>query len=321
MKKDNFRSYITRHGISLSEHRPDSSSQIRKLLLQHGCSLEDLYNRFDMYDPFAQFHLDQNTILDPVCLHSHNYYELIYCLQASDTTYLIGPDRFPVEDGDLLCIAPGISHRPIFSSDASQPFKRIILNLRAEFVASIFQKYASYPSSALFSVPWLRPEHPISARLRSLFESGYRIPYFADSQFQKISLVLQILSCIEQAVQNTSPQQEFNRKKDLVDQLIEYIDQNYARKLTLQNVAEHFFVSPSTISHLCQEQLQESFYQFVLQRRLTESQTLILQGLPLEQVSTQVGFSDYQNFYRAFKKHYGLSPRDCRTMFLSAAHQ
>ncbi len=114
-EKDNFRSYITRHGISLSEHRPDSSSQIRKLLLQHGCSLEDLYNRFDMYDPFAQFHLDQNTILDPVCLHSHNYYELIYCLQASDTTYLIGPDRFPVEDGDLLCIAPGISHRPIFS--------------------------------------------------------------------------------------------------------------------------------------------------------------------------------------------------------------
>ncbi len=82
-------------------------------------------------------------------------------------------------------------------------------------------------------------------------------------------------------MQNTSPQQEFNRKKDLVDQLIEYIDQNYARKLTLQNVAEHFFVSPSTISHLCQEQLQESFYQFVLQRRLTESQTLILQGLPL----------------------------------------
>ena len=60
-----------------------------------------------------------------------------------------------------------------------------------------------------------------------------------------------------------------------------------------------------------------SFYRCVTQRRLIASKALILQGIPLEQVSERVGFADYSGFYRAFRQEYGISPRQYRRMQVS----
>ena len=53
-----------------------------------------------------------------------------------------------------------------------------------------------------------------------------------------------------------------------------------------------------------------SFYRCVTQRRLIAAKTHIWDGEPLDLVSQKVGFSDYSTFYRAFKREYGVSPRE-----------
>ena len=45
---------------------------------------------------------------------------------------------------------------------------------------------------------------------------------------------------------------------------------------------------------------------------LFAAKNLIVEGLPLEAVAEQVGFSDYSAFYRAFKGEFGISPRQFR---------
>ena len=52
-----------------------------------------------------------------------------------------------------------------------------------------------------------------------------------------------------------------------------------------------------------------SVYRYITQRRLIAAKSLIGQKLPLEEISQQVGFSDYSTFYRAFKQEFGISPR------------
>lgn len=315
MKKDNIQEYLTSQGIALDVSDLHSSPYYRKLLRDKGCSLYDLYNRFGMFDPYAQFHADQNTAQDAVCLHSHNYYELIYCLQTTGISYLVGSERFSPQSGDLICIMPGISHRPVFSEAMTGSFQRIILNLDCDFVAETFQRYGSETPKFLFSTVLIRPHRDLSSQLRLLFDSGTQLSQLSGSQFEKISLVLKILSCIERSVRDEKSRIAPSNREDLLDRLIKYIDTSFSQKLTLQSVADHFFVSPSTISHLFSEKMQESFYQFVQQRRLAESQRLILRGLPLEQVSINVGFPNYQNFYRSFKRAYGLSPKEYRLLF------
>jgi AraC-like DNA-binding protein len=57
-----------------------------------------------------------------------------------------------------------------------------------------------------------------------------------------------------------------------------------------------------------------SFYRCVTQRRLISAKSLIEQEIPLEDVGRRVGFSDYSTFYRAFKKEFGISPRQYRKL-------
>ena len=101
---------------------------------------------------------------------------------------------------------------------------------------------------------------------------------------------------------------------ELLDRIIDYIEQNYRKKLTMEQMAKQFYVSERTISGLFQKRLGVTFYQFLTRRRLIAAKLLILEGMPLENVSLQSGFQDYSAFFRAFKNQFGVSPREFKRL-------
>lgn len=101
-------------------------------------------------------------------------------------------------------------------------------------------------------------------------------------------------------------------KTSLLDEILHYIETHLSDTISLSSIAEHFLVSQSAISHMFKKQMDVSFYQVVIQRRLIESKNLILAGVPLKAIPEQCGFSDYSVFYKAFVKEYGISPSNIR---------
>ena len=122
-----------------------------------------------------------------------------------------------------------------------------------------------------------------------------------------LALLLAVISVISLAG-CTQPQQEEQAVSNLVDQVLHYIGRHTNEELTLDGLAERFFVSKYHLSHTFTREVGVSLHRYITLRRLLMARQLLSAGVPAGQVSSTCGFSDYTSFYRAFKAEYGINP-------------
>lgn len=294
----------------------DTQAHIYNRLLSLGLDPNNFYQELEMSSPLVDTHRDISYSNAFLHLHSHDFFELLYCCNSCDAEYLVGADRYRLQQGDIVFIPPGVSHRPLLPEQLVSPYKRYVLWLSTEFM----HQYAS-----LFPYPFGK-HHTQSSMLRTggtqwehlgeLFRKGVlESEQQADGwEAAIIGNTITLLTHIKRATNDRSARTLRAEKPELLDQIMGFIEANYHTCITIGDLAKAFFVSSSTISHLFKQKMGVSFYRYVTQRRLIAAKSLILEGVPLEAVSSQIGFSDYSSFYRAFKQEYGISPRQFRKM-------
>ena len=121
--------------------------------------------------------------------------------------------------------------------------------------------------------------------------------------------IITLLTLMGRGIQQRTAAVLQAEKPDLLNKVLAYIEEHLSQRITLEETAHHFYVSVSTITQLFRQKMGTSFYRCVTQRRLIAAKALIGEGNALENVSRMVGFADYSSFYRAFKKEYGITPR------------
>ena len=122
------------------------------------------------------------------------------------------------------------------------------------------------------------------------------------------ALFVQVMTLINRLTAVTATEKNTQPEPELVGQVLAYIAAHYQEKLTLQQLAEHFYVSKYHLSHTFSSQVGTSIYRYILLKRLLAAREQIVGGISPSEASQNCGFPDYANFYRAFKAEYGVSP-------------
>lgn len=297
---------------------PELQSRFRVFLAEMGLDADNLYQELEMTSRFADTHQDTSYANAVVQLHSHLFYEIIYCRNNCAAEYLVGAQRFRLQKGDVVLVPPGVSHRPLLPRTMEQPYIRDVVWVSPELVASLQQTFSS-PHSRRNRGYLLRTAGTKWEYLGELFRTGVRE---AENRAPGWEIAvagntLSLLVHLKRAFQDADTIPPEAEKPELLDQAIGYVEANLSRKITLEEAARELYVSPSTISQTFRNKMNTSFYRWVTQRRLIAAKALISENIPLEQVGAQVGFSDHSVFYRAFRKEYGISPRQYRRLLES----
>ena len=103
------------------------------------------------------------------------------------------------------------------------------------------------------------------------------------------------------------------KKETLVKNIAQYIDENYMNNITLKEISEVFFISPSSLSHIFKDETGLSPMQYVINRRIGQAQSLLIDtNIKISEIEESLGFSSSCHFSALFKKHVGVSPKGYR---------
>ena len=96
---------------------------------------------------------------------------------------------------------------------------------------------------------------------------------------------------------------------------IEYLRVESRQPGQLSDIASRVGLSASRLTHLFKDHAQTSIRSFIRERRLLRAAELIAStDERISQIGYAVGFNDPSNFNHAFKKSFGVSPKQFRVL-------
>ena len=95
--------------------------------------------------------------------------------------------------------------------------------------------------------------------------------------------------------------------------MMQYIHENYDRKLLLENIADQAMISKSTALNLFRSYLDDTPIHYLLRYRLQEAaKLLITTEKKITVIAQSSGFENVEYFCKLFKKHYQMTPTEYR---------
>ena len=228
---------------------------------------------------------------------------------------VIDSTRYEISGGELFVMKPTEFFR--HKMDDNCFHERIVLILYSQ----IFKNLPGNYSDILF--PFLKRKNGEKNCIPSRFVNEFHLDKLftelldhsrEDSETERIlafSRVLEILVATNKLItQGLDTDEEGIIRNAKVEAILKYLNANYTKDISRTDVANHFYLDRSYISRLFKAQTGMAMWDYIIMRRIYLFNYLIESGHSLEETAYTVGFRNYSNFYRLYKKYMLMTPNE-----------
>ena len=249
-----------------------------------------------------------------VTLHHHDFYE-VYFFLSGNVQYNIESRSYLLTPGDVLLISPMELHQPMFGQEQRE-YERIVLWIDKQFLEGFSlpgQRFTDcFDTANPGHTNLLRPEGVARQFLMFLLEqliseSTNEDPY---REIASLTYLSQVLISLNRLALKQRREEPIPGPDSTVFNVLGYINEHYSENLSLDDLANRFFISKYHLAREFQRLVGTSVHRYIVQKRLVMAKQMLSTGRPSSEVYQHCGFGDYSNFYRAFKAEYQISPKE-----------
>lgn len=277
--------------------------------------IQPFIQRQHMIQPTYEIYHYRDTYPNEVALHHHDFYEM-YLFLSGSVDYVIDSRHYRISPGDVLLISPNELHQPMFSGER-QPYERIVLWINKSFLDQFtvvgtalnrcFEQAEKHHANLLRADS---ADLDLMVKLLDYARNEMESREFASSLLAD-TLMIQTLVILNRLSERSSETAEIvDKSGGVVARVLAYINEHYHEDLSLDQLANRFYISKYHLSREFNRLVGTSVYRYIVQKRLVMAKQMLGQGVPSSEVYQHCGFGDYSNFYRAFKAEYQVSPRE-----------
>lgn len=275
-------------------------------------------NRQYMLSKDFEIYFYNDTALTNVDTHAHDYYEFYFFMEGN-VSIQIENKIYPIHPGDILLLPPHTAHQPVIHS-TDKPYRRFVFWISQEYYNHLFtlspdyiylMQYVQMHKEYIFHTDKIT-FHSIQSKALRLIEE-MQSEYFG--RHAQIPLcVNDLILHLNRIIYNQKHTKKSSEELSLCQNLCAFIEKHLDEDLSLERLSAEFYISKYHISHTFKENLGISIHQYITKKRLSLCREAMIRNIPITKACQTFGFGDYSSFYRAFKKEYGISPKEFQDM-------
>ncbi len=249
---------------------------------------------------YAQKSYTKEPDVEKFAAHTHGGYE-IFCFLSGDAKYYVEGNIYNLNEGDILLIKKAETHSLLINT--SIPYERYVVVfgpecLLGDYAKSLIQVIDQKPLGKYNKIYFKDKEH-----ILYLLEQVCSVTSFEEKQIYLTVLLNEICKNLY-----LNKSEELNIVKDI--EIIEYINQNLMKISGIEEICGKFFISAAQLSRKFKAMTGSTVWNYIVTKRLLIAKELLSQGVMPHTVSEICGYEEYSSFYRAYKLHFGSSPKD-----------
>ncbi|MHC0038734.1 helix-turn-helix domain-containing protein [Pseudoneobacillus sp. C159] len=256
---------------------------------------------------------DFQLLLQNIEFLSSRIYQGVKILLVLDGEILVEMDQgfYQLKENDVLVI----NRNQLYQVQAVKNNTVLTLGIPDKFISKYYEDYRHYRFQ-LYSQQMDRGKENILAQIRK-FLSELLIAYCRHeegSQLEVHILICKVLLTLIQRFKGTKNDfSKINVNDKRLNDITSYVNQHFDEPITLEDVANHFYLSPSYFSRYFKQQFGIGFSRYVMNIRLEHSvKDLQYTKDSITYISMKNGFPNTKSFSNLFKEVYGETPHTFR---------